>query len=77
MAVTKYSYQKIGSSCGIGTHLSNDVGVTPLNMVIKMTAAKPEEDDEWIPTIKLSDDEGKHTGDEKMIEVCKYQLNIK
>jgi len=68
---------KIKCSFGIGTNLSNDVGVTPLNMVIKMTAAKPTPEDEWIPTIKLSDVDGKHTGDQKMIEVCKYLLNIK
>ena len=68
---------KIKCSFGIGTNLSNDVGVTPLNMVIKMTAAKPSEDSIWIPTIKLSDHPGKHTGDSKMIEVCKYLLNIK
>ncbi len=46
-------------------------------MVIKMSAAKPTPEDEWIPTIKLSDVEGKHTGDSKMIEVCKYLLNLK
>jgi nicotinate phosphoribosyltransferase len=68
---------KIKCSFGIGTNLSNDVGVTPLNMVIKMSAAKPTEESKWIPTIKLSDVEGKHTGDKKMIEVCKYILNIK
>jgi len=67
----------IKCSFGIGTNLSNDVGVKPLNMVIKMTAAKPTDEDEWIPTIKLSDVEGKHTGDLKMIETCKYLLNIK
>lgn len=68
---------KIKCSFGIGTNLSNDVGVTPLNMVIKLSAVKIPEEDRWIPTIKLSDVEGKHTGDLKMIEVCKYQLNIK
>jgi len=67
---------KIKCSFGIGTNLSNDVGALPLNMVIKMTAAKLEEDGKWIPTIKLSDVSGKHTGDSKMIEVCKYLLNI-
>jgi nicotinate phosphoribosyltransferase len=67
---------KIKCSFGIGTNLSNDVGVTPLNMVIKMTAAKIEDSGKWIPTIKLSDASGKHTGDPKMIEVCKYLLNI-
>ena len=68
---------QIKCSFGIGTNLSNDVGVKPLNMVIKMTAAKPTSEDEWIPTIKLSDVAGKHTGDVKMIETCKYLLNIK
>jgi len=42
-----------------------------------MTAAKPTCEDEWIPTVKLSDVAGKHTGDPKMIEVCTYLLNIK
>jgi len=41
-----------------------------------MTAAKLEEGSKWIPTIKLSDVSGKHTGDSKMIEICRYLLNI-
>lgn len=75
--IQNYCIGKIKCSFGIGTNLSNDVGVTPLNMVIKMSAAKPTPEDEWIPTIKLSDADGKHTGDPKMIEVCKYLLNLK
>jgi nicotinate phosphoribosyltransferase len=67
---------KIKCSFGIGTNFSNDVGVKPLNMVIKMTEAKPEGED-WIPTIKLSDVEGKHTGDPKEIEIAKHILRIK
>ena len=35
------------------------------------------ENEELVPPIKLSDVERKHTGDEKMIEFCRYQLNIK
>jgi len=66
----------IKCSFGIGTNFTNDVGVKPLNMVIKMTEAKPESDD-WMPTIKLSDAQGKHTGDEKEIEICKHVLKIK
>jgi nicotinate phosphoribosyltransferase len=67
---------KIKCSFGIGTNFSNDVGVTPLNMVVKMISAKPEGED-WHPCIKLSDAEGKHTGDKKEIEIAKYVLNIK
>jgi len=59
---------------GIGTHFTNDVGVRPLNMVIKMTSADfglgP------IPVVKLSDDEGKHTGNKRAIELVKAQLGL-
>ena len=66
---------KIGMSFGIGTNLTNDVGLKPMNIVIKMTEAFPE-DDEWIPVVKLSDEKGKYTGDEKMIHLAKTILNI-
>jgi nicotinate phosphoribosyltransferase len=62
-------------SFGIGTNLTNDVGLKPMNIVIKMTAAFPE-GDEWIPVVKLSDEKGKYTGDEKMIHLAKTILNI-
>lgn len=55
---------------GIGTYLSNDVGVKPLNMVIKLFDAKPADYNEYIPTVKLSDVAGKHTGGEEEIEIC-------
>jgi nicotinate phosphoribosyltransferase len=75
MEIKNFCRGKIKCSFGIGTNFTNDVGVTPLNMVIKMTEAKPE-NDEWTPTIKLSDTPGKHTGDQKEIEVCKHVLKI-
>ncbi len=40
-------------SFGIGTHLTNDVGVEPLNIVLKMTACNGQ------PVAKLSDSPGK------------------
>lgn len=65
----------IKNSFGVGTHLTNDVGVKPLNMVIKLTGAKILGD--WVSTVKLSDNVGKHTGDAKMISLYKDMLNIK
>lgn len=65
--------EKIGikSAFGIGTNLSNDVGVRPLNMVIKMAAIR-DEDGSWKEVIKLSDDVGKISGSsEKILEVRK------
>jgi nicotinate phosphoribosyltransferase len=38
---------------GIGTNLTNDVGLTPLNIVMKLTAANGQ------PVAKLSDSPGK------------------
>lgn len=65
---------RIRVSFGIGTHFTNDVGVKPLNIVIKMTAA--EIDNEWVPTIKLSDVEGKHTGKNEEISFAKGLLRV-
>lgn len=48
---------------GIGTNLSNDVGVKPLNMVIKAVEANGKH------VIKLSDVNSKNTGD---VETIKY-----
>lgn len=73
--ICNYCKGKINISFGIGTNFTNDVGVKPLNIVIKMDEAKPE-GQEWTPTIKLSDSHGKYTGDEKMISLCKKILNI-
>ncbi len=61
---------------GIGTYLSNDVGVTPLNIVIKLTAAKPGKKYAYHPAVKLSDDPGKYTGDPAEIELCKKILDL-
>jgi len=67
---------KIKISFGIGTNLTNDVGVKPLNIVIKLTEAQPE-GNEWESTVKLSDTMGKYTGDMEQIELSKAILGIK
>jgi len=66
---------KINISFGIGTNFTNDVGVQPLNIVIKIIEAKAE-GQEWTPTIKLSDTKGKYTGNKESIKLCKSLLNI-
>ncbi len=71
--IEKYCKGRIKTAYGIGTNFTNDVGVKPLNMVIKIVEAKPE-GQSWIPTVKLSDNEGKHTGDIKAVELCKQIL---
>ena len=67
--IEKYVNGRIKTSYGIGTYLTNDIPeVKPLNMVIKMTAADPDGNGKWIPTIKLSDSKTKYTGNKDMIK---------
>ena len=60
---------------GIGTHFTNDVGVKPLNIVIKVVSV--EVLGEWVPAVKLSDESGKHSGNAEMIDLAQRMLNIK
>lgn len=58
---------RIGYTFGIGSNNSNDVhdAVKPLNIVVKATEVN------GYPTVKLSDDPGKHTGSPEI--VAEYQ----
>ena len=73
--ITQAANGHIGLSFGIGTNLTNDTGLRPMNIVMKLTEVSIQED-EWIPTVKLSDEEGKHTGDPKTIQLAKDILGI-
>jgi nicotinate phosphoribosyltransferase len=73
--ITNYCRGKIGISFGIGTNLTNDVGLKPMNIVMKLIGVQAP-NQEWIPTVKLSDEHGKYTGDPKMIELAKEFLRI-
>lgn len=72
--IKEYCAGKIKSSFGIGTNFSNDVGVKPLNIVIKVSEVLVYK--EWYPCVKLSDNPGKHTGDPDEIKWCKGILRI-
>ncbi|AHF14178.1 nicotinate phosphoribosyltransferase [Niabella soli] len=73
--ITHATRDKIGISFGIGTNLTNDVGLEPMNIVMKLTGVQLE-GRRWISTVKLSDENGKHTGDPQMIELAKKVLGI-
>lgn len=73
--IVSFCEDKIGFSFGIGTDLTNDVGVERMNIVIKMTEALPDEG-VWTPVIKLSDEPNKHTGSEEEIKMAKKFLRI-
>jgi nicotinate phosphoribosyltransferase len=73
--IANYCKSKIGVSFGIGTNFSNDVGLTAMNIVIKMTEAMPE-NESWTPVVKLSDEPAKYTGETEAIQLAKKVLHI-
>ena len=71
-----YCRGRIKCSFGIGTNITNDVGVKPLNIVIKVVAAR-KAGWPWLPAGKLSDDTGKWTGnDPRVFEAIRSSLGI-
>lgn len=74
--IAKYCEGKIGRcAAGIGTNLTNDVGIRPMNIVMKLTKCRMNSKQVWLECVKLSDDIGKHIGPEKEIEVANYIIN--
>jgi nicotinate phosphoribosyltransferase len=57
---------RIGHVFGWGTNLMNDLGLKPLNIVMKATHVKLQDGTE-ADLVKLSDDAGKHCGPEDLI----------
>jgi len=77
--IQKYAVEYCQPSFGIGTHFTNDFdGVKPMNIVIKLIAAKITESwDFYNDTCKLSEDTGKHTGRPEVVRRFMEALNFK
>ena len=54
--------------------LANKTGFPSESIVMKMTKFRLNDREPWMDVIKISDDAGKHMGNEKLIEMAKYQL---
>ena len=76
--IANYCKGRIGASFGIGTNFSNDVGngVRPMNIVMKLWKCKMTEKERWNPCVKLSDVDGKHTGEPDEIELAQRTLGL-
>lgn len=74
--IKSFVHGRIHDVYGIGTYLTNDVGVQPLNMVIKLFECRPKGSKVFIPAVKLSDVEGKHTGAPEEIALCRKLLQV-
>lgn len=77
--IQQYATGKCIPSFGIGTHFTNDFpGVMPMNIVIKLWAVKITES--WpfyCETCKLSEDEGKYTGNKATVERFMEAIHMK
>lgn len=73
--ITKAFKGRIGLSFGIGTNLTNDTDLKPMNIVMKLTAISSI-DIKWTGVVKLSDEKNKHTGTPRMIALAKEMLDL-
>lgn len=62
---------------GIGTDLTNDLGLKALNVVMKLTHVTDPETGNQADTVKLSDDPGKHTGPADKVQQYQQIFKVK
>lgn len=74
--IAAYCSGRIRCAAGIGINLTNDCGFKPSNIVMKLSKCRMNSNQPWYNCIKLSDDEGKHMGSDKEVEICKYECGI-
>ncbi|WP_202701330.1 nicotinate phosphoribosyltransferase [Flavobacterium sp. UGB4466] len=74
--IADFCRDKIKMSFGVGTNFTNDAGLPSMNMVIKLTEVKLN-NDQWQGVVKLSDEKNKNTGTPEMIALAKEVLGIK
>ena len=76
--IQQYAKELCQPSFGIGTHFTNDFeGIKPMNIVIKLVAAKITESWRFYnDTCKLSEDKGKHTGKPEVIQRFKDAIHF-
>lgn len=77
--IKDYFNGRVKVAFGIGTNLTCDTGIEeykPANIVMKLSRCRMSNKDPWENCIKISDDFGKHMGDNYEFEIAKYELHI-
>lgn len=76
LEIREYCRGRIRCAFGIGTNLTNDTGHKPSNIVMKLTSCQMNKNQPVFNCVKLSDDLGKHTGQEEEVEHCLNELEL-
>lgn len=66
---------RINCSFGIGTHFTNDVGLRPANIVMKLASCQMNSKQPERKCVKISDSPGKHTGDSEEVALALMLIN--
>ena len=77
--IADYFKGRIKFSAGIGTNLTCDPGIPgykPANIVMKLSRCRMSAKDPWEAVIKISDDLGKHMGDDFEFRIASHELHI-
>ena len=77
--VAEYFRGRVKVSAGIGTNITCDPGIEgykPANIVMKLSRCRMSGKDPWEKVIKISDDLGKHMGDDKEFDIARYELHL-
>ncbi len=77
--VAAYFKGRIKVSAGIGTNLTCDPGIPgykAANIVMKLSRCRMSSKDPWEKVIKISDDFGKHMGDDVEFDIAAHELHL-
>lgn len=74
--IADYCKGKIRCAAGIGTNLSNDTGNKPANIVMKLVKCRINNRKAWEDCIKISDDLGKHMGNQDTLDLYAKLLKL-
>ena len=77
--VAAYFKGRIKVSAGIGTNLTCDPGIPgykPANIVMKLSRCRMSCKDPWEKVIKISDDLGKHMGENEEFNIAAHELHL-
>lgn len=79
LEIKEYFGDRVKVGFGIGTNLTCDLGIKdykPANIVMKLAECRMSNKDPWEKCLKISDDAGKHMGDDFEYAIARHELHL-